>query len=232
MKSCVGNRTMSNLLPSNLDPGAAHIVIGPSLLSLSINKRSKERDGEAAKMAMAYVAAAVLAAVTLTASFAGGEACNFVASMTWTAACQQTGRWENLCQQTLQTAPATAEVTVYALVATRLAKLRYENTLGEVDTMLWPRNAPADARAALDNCKYKYSVALGRMDAVSDEIFACDFSHARQEYVDAEVAVRSCQDGLLRLPNQYHSWPLFAKVSADYDLTMVAYLLGAIFLGR
>lgn len=142
MKSCVGNRTMSNLLPSNLDPGAAHIVIGPSLLSLSINKRSKERDGEAAKMAMAYVAAAVLAAVTLTASFAGGEACNFVASMTWTAACQQTGRWENLCQQTLQTAPATAEVTVYALVATRLAKLRYENTLGEVDTMLWPRNAP------------------------------------------------------------------------------------------
>jgi len=43
--------------------------------------------------------------------------------------------------------------------------------------------------------------------------------------------VRSCQDGLLRLPNQYQSWPLFKKVSDDHELTIVAYLLGANFLG-
>jgi NADH:ubiquinone reductase (non-electrogenic) len=182
---------------------------------------------------MAYVAAAVFAVVSLTALFAGGEACNNVASMTWTAACQQTDRWEKLCQQTLQgTAPDTAEVTVYALIATRLAKLRYENTLSEVDTLLRPGNAPAESRAALDNCKVKYGSARRLMAGVSDQMFACDFSLARQEYIDAEVGVRSCQDGLLRLPNQYQSWPLFKKVSDDHELTMVAYLLGAIFLGR
>ena len=34
------------------------------------------------------------------------------------------------------------------------------------------------------------------------------------------------------LPNQYQSWPLFAKVSKDHELTIVAYLLGAIIVGR
>jgi hypothetical protein len=123
-------------------------------------------------------------------------------------------------------------VTEYALMAARLAKIRYENTLSEVDMLLWPGNANPDALEALDGCKVKYGVALSRIASVADQLSACDFAYARQFYIDAEVAVRSCQDWLLQLPNPYHSWPLFTKVSDDHELTMVAYLLGAIFLGR
>ena len=87
---------------------------------------------------MAYIAAAVFAVVSLTALFAGGEACDNVPSMTCTTACKETNKWEQLCEQTLQTAPDTAEVTVYALIATRLAKRRYEDTMAELDQMLGP----------------------------------------------------------------------------------------------
>jgi len=96
----------------------------------------------------------------------------------------------------------------------------------------WPGNANPDALEALDSCKVKYGVALSRIASVADQLSACDFAYARQFYIDAEVAVRTCQDELQTLPNPYHSWPLFAKVSGDHELTMVAYLLGAIFLGR
>jgi pectinesterase inhibitor-like protein len=178
---------------------------------------------------MAYVAAAVFSVVSLTALFAGGEACNNVASMTWTAACQQTDRWEKLCQQTLQgTAPDTAEVTVYALIATRLAKSSYEETLAELDSMLGAGNLPGAERLAIDNCKEKYSAALSKMAGVVDHMPACDFSLASKEYIDAEAGVRSCQEGL----QPYQFLPLFAKVSTEHDLTLVAYLLGAIIVGR
>ncbi|KAG0522446.1 hypothetical protein BDA96_07G037800 [Sorghum bicolor] len=178
---------------------------------------------------MAYVAAAVLAAVSLTALlFAGGEACANVPSMTSTEACQQTNKWEQLCQQTLQTAPDTAEVTVFALVATRLAKSAYEDTLSALDQMLGPGNLPGAERLAIDNCKETYSTALSKMAGVVDHMSACDFSLASKEYIDAEAGVRSCLEGL----QPYQFLPLFGKVSADHDLTLVAYLLGAIIVGR
>jgi len=101
-----------------------------------LSKRKDQKKRKAAKMA--YEAAAVFAAVSLTALFAGGEACDNVPSMTCTTACKETNKWEQLCEQTLQTAPDTAEVTVYALIATRLAKRRYEDTMAELDQMLGP----------------------------------------------------------------------------------------------
>ncbi|CAD6266226.1 unnamed protein product [Miscanthus lutarioriparius] len=177
---------------------------------------------------MAYVAAAVFAAVSLTALFAGGEACDNVPSMTWTAACKETNKWEQLCQQTLQTATDSAEVTVYALIATKLAKSRYEETLAELDSMLGAGNLPGAERLAIDSCKENYSAALSKMAGVVDHMSACDFSLASKEYIDAEAGVRSCQEGL----QPYQFLPLFAKVSADHDLTLVAYLLGAIIVGR
>ena len=177
---------------------------------------------------MAYVAAAVFAAVSLTALFAGGEACDNVPSMTITEACQQTNKWEQLCEQTLQGAPDTAEVTVYALTATTVARSRYQETLTELDQMLAPGNLPGAERLAIDNCKEQYSAAVSQIAGVVNNLSACNFTLASKENIDAEAGVRSCQEGL----QPYQFLPLFAKVSADHDSTMVAYLLGAIIVGR
>ena len=180
---------------------------------------------------MNMVAAAVVV-VSLAALLAAGEACNNVPSMTSYDACltlsNKTERWHALCRETLQNAPATAELTVYALVAARLARQRYRNSVAEMDQMLGTGKLPADEKAAVDHCKAKYGEAGPLMAGVADQLFACDFSRVRQEYIDAQVAVGSCQDGLWA----YRGSPVVAMVTADYDLTMVSYLLGALIVGR
>ncbi|CAO2164453.1 unnamed protein product [Urochloa humidicola] len=183
---------------------------------------------------MASVVAAA-ALICLAAMLAAGEACNNVPTMTPADACltlsNTTERWHALCRDTLLNAPATAEVTVYALLASRLAKLRYTDTVSKMDQMLGGDaggKLPAGQAAALEHCKEKYSEAGSLMAAVADQLFACDMSRVRQEYIDTEVAVGSCQDGLWA----YRGLPVSDMVSADFDLTMVAYLLGAIIVGR
>ncbi|CAO2199965.1 unnamed protein product [Urochloa humidicola] len=181
---------------------------------------------------MAFVVVVTAAAlISLATMLAGGEACDNVPTLTPADACltlsNTTERWHALCRDTLLNAPATAEVTVYALLASRLAKLRYTDTVSKMDQMLGGE-LPAGEAAALEHCKEKYVEAGSLMAAVADQLFACDMSRVRQEYIDAEVAVGSCQDGLWA----YRGLPVSDMVSADFDLTMVAYLLGAIIVGR
>ncbi|RLN04415.1 hypothetical protein C2845_PM13G02690 [Panicum miliaceum] len=182
---------------------------------------------------MTLVAAVLVSLAALL--VAGGEACNNVPSMTSYDAClklsnttEVTERWHALCREMLLNAPATAELTVYALIATRLAKQRYRNAVAEMDQMLGAGNLPAGEKAAVDHCKAKYGEAGRLMAGVADQLFACDFSRVRQEYIDAQVAVGSCQDGLWA----YRGLPVVDMVTADYDLTMVSYLLGALIVGR
>ncbi|KAL6659472.1 hypothetical protein ACP70R_003512 [Stipagrostis hirtigluma subsp. patula] len=171
---------------------------------------------------------AVLATLSL---FAAGRACNNVPSMTWNEACIKSfikPEWFKLCQDTLVNAPKTAEVTVFVLIATRQAKIKYESTLTTIDQMLGAGNLPADERTAVSACKEKYLLAHSIMASIADQMFACDFSRARQEYYDGQTAIMTCQNNLW----SFQSLPLYATVSADFDLTMVAYELGALIVGK
>ncbi|CAO2205712.1 unnamed protein product [Urochloa humidicola] len=182
------------------------------------------------------IIAGAVVVVSLAAMLTAGEACDNVPTMTSADACltlsNTTERWHALCRDTLLNAPATAEVTVYALVAARLAKLRYRDAVGEMDQMLGGAGSgtklPASEAAALEHCREKYGEAGRLMAGVAEQLFACEMSRVRQEYIDAQVAVGSCQDGLWA----YRGLPVADMVSADFDLTMVAYLLGAIIVGR
>ncbi|WVZ95122.1 hypothetical protein U9M48_040923 [Paspalum notatum var. saurae] len=184
-------------------------------------------------MTTSFVLAVLL--FSLTASFAAGDPCNNVPTMTWEEACvkacatdpDNAARLE-LCKQTLQSGPDSAEVTVYVLIATRLAKLKYEDTMAEMDQMMGPGNLGADEKAAISLCKKKYGEASSLLASVNDQLFACDLSRVRQEFIDAQVAVGACQNSMWA----YQSMSLLTKVSADNDLTVVAYLLGALIVGR
>ncbi|CAO2189841.1 unnamed protein product [Urochloa humidicola] len=185
-------------------------------------------------MTLAVAAAAVL--VSLAGMLVAGDACNHVPALTADDACLKlnlfntTERLHELCREMLLIdAPATAEVTVYAMAAARQARLRYMDGLGEMDQMLSTGGKiPADEMAAYLHCRENYEEAARLMAAVADQLFACDFWRVRQEYIHAKVAVRSCLDGLWA----YRGSPVFDRVSVDFDLTMVAYLLGAITVGR
>ncbi|CAL5009994.1 unnamed protein product [Urochloa decumbens] len=184
---------------------------------------------------MTFVITAAVVLVSLAGMLIAGEACDNVPTMASADACltlsNTTERWHALCRETLLNAPATAEVTVYALVATRLAKLWYTDAVGQMDQMLGGTGGtklPAGEAAALEHCKEKYGEAGRLMAGVVERLLACDMSRVRQEYIDAQVAVGSCQDGLWA----YRGSPVSDMVSAGFDLTMVAYLLGAIIVGR
>ncbi|CAO2186870.1 unnamed protein product [Urochloa humidicola] len=180
----------------------------------------------------AAAAAAVL--VSLAGMVVASEACNNVRAMTSADSCLQlpntTERWHGLCRDMLLDAPATAEVTVYAIVAARQAKLRFREAVGEMDQMLGTGGKLPDAAAFL-HCRDMYGEAARLMAAVADQLFACDLSRVRlrQKYIHAQVAIRSCQDGL----SAYRGLPWFdmIMISVDFDLTTIAYLLGAIIAG-
>nr|TKW09040.1 hypothetical protein SEVIR_6G065100v2 [Setaria viridis] len=173
---------------------------------------------------MTFVAAVL---VSLAGMLIADEACNNVSSMSSADACltfsNTMERWHSLCRETLLNAPATAEVTVYALIAMRLVKQRYKDAVAGMDQMLGTGKLPADEAAALEHCKVMYGEAGLLMAGVADQLFACDLPHVRQEYINTEVAVGTCRDGLL---------PVYDMVTVDFDLTMVSYLLGAIIVGR
>ncbi|KAJ1267218.1 hypothetical protein BS78_07G039700 [Paspalum vaginatum] len=170
---------------------------------------------------------------SLMASFVAGDPCNNVPSMTWEDACLNACGTDDaarlqLCKQTLQGAPDSAELTMYALIATRLARLKYEDSMAEMDQMMGTGNLGTDEKAAIGLCKKNYGLARSLLSGVNDQLFACDLSRVRQEFIDAQVAVGACQNGMW----EYQGLSLFAKVSADNDLTTVAYLLCALIVGR
>ncbi|TVU43406.1 hypothetical protein EJB05_09874, partial [Eragrostis curvula] len=208
----------------------------PKLLHHKPNSKPKLLHHQQSSRTRAMERATILAAlVSLTALFAAGDACDQVPSMSWNDACLKScsfsQAWTTLCENTLSSAssPATAEVTVFALAAVANAKQMYERTVGTVmNPMLGAGNMPADLRKAVDNCKVKYGQAYNLMASIANQLFFCDFSHARQEFLDAQVAVESCHEGL----SAFESLPLYAAVSADYDMTMVTYELGALIVGK
>ncbi|KAJ1267211.1 hypothetical protein BS78_07G039000 [Paspalum vaginatum] len=143
--------------------------------------------------------------------------------------CRANARWLQLCRQALERGPETAEVSVYALLVTMLAKVEYEDTMDRMDQMLRAGKLPADEKAAVDLCREKYGEAHGLMAGVTDQLFACDFSRDGQEYAGAHAAVGACRDGL----RSFQGLPsLVAKVSTDHDLTTVSSLLGALIVGK
>ncbi|RLN04872.1 hypothetical protein C2845_PM13G02720 [Panicum miliaceum] len=161
-----------------------------------------------------------------------GAACTNVATMKRDDVCHKScdmkPEWYKLCQDTLRPVPDTAEVTSYALMATRQASLKYGDTMNTINQMLGAGNLPSKEREAVSHCKGKYGEAGALMASVAKQLDGCDFTRARQEYIDAEVAIRSCQDGLW----SFQYMPLYAMVTADHDLTLVAYELGALIFGR
>ena len=159
-----------------------------------------------------------------------GDACPGVPSMTWEDAClksrdRQEPRWYQLCRDTLRSGPSAAQqVTVFALTATRKALLRYDATMAEIDRML-RRSSVAKPPPALERCKGRYGEARGLVARITEQLAHCDFAAAKQEYYDAHLAVQACLSGLW---SGYRGSPLHAAVSADLDLTMVAFELGAL----
>jgi pectinesterase inhibitor-like protein len=161
-----------------------------------------------------------------------GAACPNITSMKPEEACLKSCNTNpqlyKLCLETLQPEADNAdEVTSYALLATRQANLKYNDTMNMINPMLGAGNLPNEERQAVSNCKEKYGEAGALMASVTEQLVRCDFTRGKQEYLDAEVAIRSCQDGL----SSFQFLPLYATVSADHDATVVAYLLGGIIFG-
>jgi hypothetical protein len=182
----------------------------------------------------AMTSSVLAALVTLAALFAAGDACDHVPSMSWDDACLRSCNfkqaWTKLCEDTLSSSvpPLTDNLTVFALVAARQAKLRYQDTIDLINQMLGAGNLPKDERLLVDHCKEKYVAAHGLLANIVDQLEACDLTNVRQEYLDAQVSVWSCQSAL----SLYQSLQLYSMVSADFDMTMVAYELGALIVGK
>ncbi|CAL5004145.1 unnamed protein product [Urochloa decumbens] len=182
------------------------------------------------RAAMITLVLAIL--VPLTTFFTTGTACYNIDSMNRDDACLKScnakPEWYKLCQDTLGSALDTSEVTFYALMATNQATLKYGDTINKViNPMLGAGNLPDTEREAVSNCKGKYEEAGALTKSVADQLVGCDFRSGKQEYMDAEVAIQSCLDGL----SSFQFLPLYAIVSADRDLTMVALQLGDLIFG-
>ncbi|KAK3122702.1 hypothetical protein QOZ80_8AG0617010 [Eleusine coracana subsp. coracana] len=179
--------------------------------------------------------AALLVVVSLPAGvLVAGDACDQLPAMSWTDACAQscnnsTPACTKLCEDTLSTAPPgpTAQtIAVFAVAAARQARVRYAATIIDViNPMLGAGNLPKAERLVVDLCKERYVAADALLAAVVDQLVACDdLGNVRQEYVDAQVGIATCQNVLA----PYQFLQLYSMVSADYDMTMVAYELGAL----
>ncbi|PUZ50070.1 hypothetical protein GQ55_6G030200 [Panicum hallii var. hallii] len=159
-----------------------------------------------------FVLATIL--VSLAMVFTAGAACDNVPSTKMEYACRAChSNWYHVCRDALQSAPDAAEVSTYALIATRKANLKYSDTM-----MLGVGILPGEEREAISHCK-KYGEACGQMASGAGHLSGCDFMHTRQEYMDALTAIRSCLD---RLHGSFRSLPLYAMVAADFSLTGVA----------
>ncbi|KAF8712859.1 hypothetical protein HU200_028633 [Digitaria exilis] len=160
--------------------------------------------------------------------FVSGDACDKVPLMRWTDACFKACRppLYSVCQETLQSAPEVAEVTAYVVLAARLAKRSYDDTVGRAERLIATGAIPGDQRPAYQACIDNYATARIRMVSVVTDLTGCDFTHARQEFDDAVAAMEACGKGLAS------GTPLVAMNNGDHDLTMVVSQLGALILGN
>ncbi|KAL6659475.1 hypothetical protein ACP70R_003515 [Stipagrostis hirtigluma subsp. patula] len=169
--------------------------------------------------------------VSLAALFVAGDACDNIPSMrredACFKACTNDAHLYNLCRQVLQGSPESAEVTAYALTAARLATWSYDATVARASQLV-ANGVPHDERDAYLRCINRYAVARGEAADVMAGIARCEFGRAEQEYVAAVAGVETCGDLLAA----FKSSPVVAMNAADHDLTMVAYDLGALFIGK
>ena len=159
----------------------------------------------------------------------GGDACGNVPLVRWTDACVKTGETAELyhvCQETLQHGPDVAELTAYVILAARLAKWSYDDTVGRAEQLIAGGSLPGDQRASYQQCIDSYATARIQMVGVMDELTQCDFTHAGQELEAAVAAMEACGKGLAA------GTPLAALNAADKDRTTVAYDLGVLVVGR
>lgn len=111
----------------------------------------------------------------------------------------------------LENAPNTVEVTVYALVASRLALMR----------LIGNTSLPADKRAKYKYCVGQYDVAQKHIDGVIKDMDRCKFEHVRREFNFLDSNLYNCQNALPESPLPDRS-PLVRMVMADRDVTDVA----------
>lgn len=139
-----------------------------------------------------------LAALLSLTTFTAGDACDEVPLMRWTDACFKACRppLYSVCQETLQGAPAVAELTAYVVLAARLAKRSYDVTVGRAERLIATGTIPGDQRQAYQECIDSYATARIRMVSVVTEVTSCDLSHAGQEFADAVAAMEACGKGL------------------------------------
>nr|TKW09035.1 hypothetical protein SEVIR_6G064700v2 [Setaria viridis] len=166
-----------------------------------------------------FILAMILLA-SLATMFTTGAACDNVSSTKMEYACRAChAKWYHVCRETLQSAPDAAEVTTYALIATKKANLKYSDTMDKISMMLGDGNLPGKEREAVSHCKERYGEAGSQMVSGANHLSGCDFRHTRQEYMDALTAIRSCLD---KLHDSFQSLPLYGMVAADFALTGVA----------
>ncbi|KAK3120998.1 hypothetical protein QOZ80_8BG0644520 [Eleusine coracana subsp. coracana] len=180
-----------------------------------------------------HIAGAIngLEGFSLTTLFMAGYACNKVPTMTYSNAClniSSTPAMYNTCQEALQHAPETAEVTVYASAAATAATESYGATILAAEELLLFGSLLADERAAVEQCLYKNSMAQGRMEKVVTAMDICKFEDTVEDYSYSMAAMESCRGALSGFPGS----PLVAMNAADHDVTIVAVDLGSLVLNN
>jgi pectinesterase inhibitor-like protein len=157
------------------------------------------------------------------------EACDNVPTMYMDDMCHKAcPHLYELCRTTLEHGAAEAEVTVYALITAKYAKLSYQSALAAADQLLQNSSLAGDERTALSRCKESYYEAVSSMAYIVNDLFNCSFSSTKQRYVNATAAVAACRDDL----RAFQSSPLYAVNAADQDKTMLAFNLGGLIVGK
>ncbi|KAK3120999.1 hypothetical protein QOZ80_8BG0644530 [Eleusine coracana subsp. coracana] len=168
----------------------------------------------------------VMLVVSLTTLFITGDACDNVQTRSRSDVCffQFKGMPTKykLCMKMLENTPDTAEVTVYTLMATRLAKQKYETSAATLQRLMANASLPADERAKYKYCVNQYHVAREHIDCVINDLEGCKFKHIKQEYNDSDTALWNCQNALPE-SSLLSGWPPLVKmVMGDRDATNVA----------
>lgn len=132
-------------------------------------------------------------------------------------------KWYQLCNDTLQEWTPTGQVHFFVFMASTRVELRYNATMRSIDDQMLLQSAAAPP---LEHCKERYGEARDLVNKIMRQLPGCEFTAVKQEYHDVHLAVQACQSELRS--SGYRSSPLYAAVSADLDLTMVAVQLGAL----
>lgn len=163
--------------------------------------------------------------VSLATLFVAGKACDKVQTRSRSEIChfQFAGVPEKyeVCKKALEKAPDTAQVTVFALMATRMAKLRFDTNAEKLERLAGNMSLPADDRAKYRHCVGHYAVARKHMEGVIKDLDGCKFEHIKQAYHDTDNALYKCQTALPELPIMGYP-PLVQMARADRDANDVA----------